>query len=84
MEKVALMSAVVISLFFVLGAVSTRVENRRRNAAEHRSSVPSVNMTVTASSGSFAGMDRAMPNRTGSAAQGFYQEVTTSARAIGE
>jgi Na+/H+-dicarboxylate symporter len=31
MEKVALLSGTVVCLFFVLGAISTKIENRRRS-----------------------------------------------------
>ena len=83
MEKVALMSAMVISLFFALGAISTHVEKRRRDAAiKHRSTVSHGSIRATnVAGGSFTGITPSVANRIGSVQHDDQQAA--SAKAIG-
>lgn len=64
MGNVEILAGTAVLLFFVMGAISTHIENRRRtNAATvHPASVPSVSATGTVAGGSLAGMDGSAPN----------------------
>lgn len=78
MELVTLISVGMISLVFVLGAISTRVENRRRDAALHRAITPSAASGVPRDT-PIAGMSQPTPNRVGTFRRDDQQSVSASA-----